>query len=191
MEILPSNRKDTALITTDDDKRCVAIVQTYGSADNLYLQVTSGELSASTPSMVLCMKAYGEMTIRRQIAGRMKMVAMRMGETLIDAADTEIIAEAISQESSARVLGYDLVMRFFRWLELGKYELYACKPRNVLEAWQQYAKTAIAEQNKIKSEFESRKRADEWQEHQKHVLRGSELKAFLDKKRKKADDADK
>lgn len=191
MEILPSNRKRAELITADKDERCVAVAQAYGSADNLYLQATSGEMSAEMPSMVLCMKTYGGMTIRRQIAGRMKMAAMRMGETLIDAADTEIIAEAITQNASARVLGYDLVMRFFRWLELGKYELYACKPRNVMEAWQQYAKAAIAEQEKMKGELESRKRDEEWQEHQKHVLRGSELKAFLDKKRKEADDADK
>lgn len=190
MEILHSNRT-AELITADKDERCVAIAQTYGGADNLYLQATSGELSAEMPSMVLCMKTYGEMTIRRQIAGRMKMVAMRMGETSMDVADTEIIAEAISQNASARILGYDLMMRFFRYLEIGKYELYACKPRNVMEAWQRYAKTAIAEQNKIKSELASRKRNEEWQEHQKHVLRGSELKAFLDKKRKEAGDADK
>lgn len=190
MEILPSNRKSAELITAEKDERCVAIIRTYGSADKLYMQATSGDPSACMPSMVICMKTYGELTIRRQIAGRMKMVAMRMGETLIDAADTEIIAEAITLDSSARVLGYDLVMRFFHWLELGKYELYACKPRNVMEAWQQYAKTAIAEQNKIKSELESKKHDKEWREHQKQVLRGSELKAFLEKKRNEARDAE-
>ena len=191
MEIIPSNRKSAELTTADKDKRCIAVAQVYGSADNLYIQATRGELSAETPSMVLCMKTYGEPTIRRQIAGRMKMAAMRMGETLIDVADTEIIAEAICQNTSARILGYDLVMRFFRLLELGKYELYACKPRNIMEAWQQYAKAAIAEQNKIKGELESRKRDEEWREHQKQVLRGHELKAFLEKKRKEAGDADK
>lgn len=191
MEIIPSNRKSAELTTADKDKRCIAVAQVYGSADNLYIQATSGELSAETPSMVLCMETYGEPTIRRQIAGRMKMAAMRMGETLIDVADTEIIAEAICQNTSARILGYDLVMRFFRLLELGKYELYACKPRNIMEAWQQYAKAAIAEQNKIKGELESRKRDEEWREHQKQVLRGHELKAFLEKKRKEAGDADK
>lgn len=191
MEILPSNRKSAGLTTADKDERCIAVARVYGSADNLYIQATSGELSAETPSMVLCMGTYGEPTIRRQIAGRMKMAAMRMGETLIDEVDTEIIAEAICQDESARILGYDLVMRFFRLLELGKYELYACKPRNIMEAWQQYAKTAITEQNKIKGELESRKRDEEWREHQKQVLRGNELKAFLENKRKEAGDADK
>lgn len=190
MEILPSNRKSNELITSCKDERCVAVTRAYGSADNLYLQAVNGEPSAETPSMILCMETYGEMAIVRQIAGRMKMAAMRMGETLIDVADTEIIAEAISQNASARVLGYDLVMRFFRWLELGKYELYACKPRNVMEAWQQYAKTAIAEQNKLKEGLESKKKDDEWCEHQKKVLRGPELRAFLEKKRKEAGDAD-
>ena len=191
MEILPSNRRKSAeLITADNDERCLAIAQTYGSADNLYLQATSGQLSSETPPMALCIKTYGEITIRRQIAGRMKMAAMRMGETSMDATDTEIIAEAISQEPSAMILGYDLVMRFFRWLELGKYELYACKPRNIMEAWQQYAKTAIAEQHKLKTESESRKRENEWLEHQKQVLRGHELQAFLEKKRNESGDTE-
>lgn len=181
MEILPSNRKSAELISADKDERCLAVAKVYGSADNLYMQATSGNISPETPSMVLCMKTYGEMTIRRQIAGRMKMAALRMGETMIDVADTEIIAEAISQEASARVLGYDLVMRFFRWIELGKCELYACKPRNVMEAWQRYAKTAIDEQNKLKTELESKKHDEEWDEHQQNVLRGPELKAFLEK----------
>jgi len=181
MEILPSNRKGTELIFNEDDERCVAVAMTYGSADNLFLQVTNGQLSAETPSMVLCMATYGENTIRRQIAGRMKMAAMRMGETSIDLADAETIAESISQDSNARILGYDMVMRFFRWLEIGKYELYACKPRNIMEAWQQYAKTAINEQIRLKSELQSEKRKAEQEQHDKSYLRPEEFKAWKKK----------
>ena len=191
MEILPSKRKSAELVSADNDKRCVAIREAYGSAENLYLQATSGELSADTPSMVLCMRAYGEQAIRRQIAGRMKMAAMRMGETSIDLADTEIIAEGIATEESAKILGYDMVMRFFRMIELGKFDLYSCKPRNVMEAWQKYAKSAIAEQHKLKERAESAKHDAEWREHQKQVLKGDALKAFMEKKRKEAGDADK
>lgn len=190
MEILPSNRKETGLIPADNDKRCVAVRQFYGSPDNLYVRATSGELSSETPSMVLCMRTYGEQTIRRQIASRMKMAAMRMGETSIDIADTEIIAEAIATEDSAKILGYDMVMRFFRWLELGKYDLYSCKPRNVMEAWQKYAKTAITEQQKLKEKAESAKRDEEWREHQKQVLKGDALRAWLEKRRKELGNAD-
>lgn len=191
MEILHSNRKSAELITADKDERCIAVARVYGSADNLYLQATSGELSAETPSMALCMITYGEPTIRRQIAGRMKMAAMRMGETSIDLADTEIIAEGIATEESAKILGYDMVMRFFRMIELGKFDLYSCKPRNVMEAWQKYAKSAIAEQHKLKERAESAKRDAEWREHQKQVLKGDALKAWLEKRRKELGDADK
>lgn len=190
MEILPSNRK-SELITAGNDERSLAVRKKFGTPENLYIHATSGELSADTPSMVLCMMAYGEQTIRRQIAGRMKMAAMRMGETSIDLADTEIIAEAIASNEKARILGYDMVMRFFRMLELGEYELYACKPRNVMEAWQKYAKGAIAEQIRTKRKAESAKLDDEWRERQKYFVKGDELKALLERLRKEAGDADK
>lgn len=189
MEILPSNRK-SGLITANNDERSMAVREKFGTPENLYVRVTSGELSADTPSLVLCMSTYGEQTIRRQIAGRMKMAAMRMGETSIDIADTEIIAEAITTNEKARILGYDMVMRFFRMLELGEYELYGCKPRNVMEAWQKYANTAIVKQRRIKDKAESEKRDNEWRERPKNFLKGDALRAFLEKCRKEDGNAD-
>lgn len=178
MELLTSNRRDTAVAVTPDDPRCVAIINRYGSADNLYMNVASIEPKAGTPTLVMCLKAYGTDIISRQIASRMKMCAMTMGETSMDDIDASLVASAIIEDASARVLGYDLVLRFFRRLELGHFELFACKPRNIMSAWQQYAKQAINKQARLNEEAEREQREAERARHEKEYLRPEEFRRW-------------
>lgn len=177
MVILPSNRQ-TAVQVTPDDPRCQAIVQRYGSAENLYLQVMSGKPKADTPTLVMCIRTYGEDIIQRQIASRMKMCVMTMGETSMDDIDATVIARGINEDSTARTLGYDLVMEFFRRLERSEYELYACKPRNIMAAWQQFARYATSLQTRMKEAEDHDRREAERQQHEKRYLRPEEFRRW-------------
>ena len=177
MVILPSNRQEKVSVAiTADDPRCRAIAIRYGSIDNLYLQVTNNAPSADTPSLVMCMKTYGQNDVRRQLAARMKTAVLLMGETSMDDSDAEIIAGAICDDAGARILGYDLVMGFFRSLEKGEYELYSCKPRQVMTAWQQYARTAHAKQTRLKEQQERDRRDREYEEHRSQCITFAEFK---------------
>lgn len=178
MEILPSNRRETAVAVTytPDDPRCMAIASRYGTEQNLYTIVSTGTPSADTPSMVLCMKTYGPDAVTRQLASRMKMAALRMGETTMDNIDAGLIAQGIANDPGARILAYDLVMGFFTRLEQGHFNLYSCKPRHVMEAWQQYSKSAHHEQTRLREEADRQRRDKEWDEHKKQCITLEEYK---------------
>ena len=178
MEILPSNRRETAVAVTytPDDPRCMAIASRYGTEQNLYTIVSTGTPSADTPSMVLCMKTYGPDAVTRQLASRMKMAALRMGETTMDNIDAGLIAQGIADDPGARILAYDLVMGFFTRLEQGHFNLYSCKPRHVMEAWQQYSKGAHQEQTRLREEAEKKRHDEEMAEHRKNAITFEEFK---------------
>ena len=177
MVVLPSNRQEKAPVAvTMDDPRCRLIASRYGTIDNLYTMVTAREPSAETPSLIMCMKTYGAEPVRRQLSARMKMAVVRMGEVDLDDADATIIGEAIAEDDEARVLGYDLVLGFFKALETGRYELYSCKPRHVMAAWRKYAASAHMLQTRLKEQAEREQRDREYEQHRKQCITLKEYK---------------
>lgn len=158
------------VVKTPDDPRCVAVVQRYGNDSAMYQQMIQCEPKADTPSMVIMMRTYGTDAVRRQLASRMKMAALRMGETTLDEADATIIGEAICDTGDARMLAYDLVLGFFRALETGRYELYSCKPRHVMDAWRKYSAAAHQLQTRLREQAVRERRDREWEAHHKQCI---------------------
>lgn len=177
MVILPSTRTETAAVTsTPGDPRCVAIANRYGEADHLYMEIINAEPKAETPSMVMVMATYGTDAVLRQLQARIRIAVLRMDESALNDEEVESIAQAIVDEESARILGYDLVMGFFTALEHGKYSLYNFKPRHVMEAWHKYAESAIRTQGKLKRAAENARNDAEWEEHRKQCITFEEYK---------------
>lgn len=175
MEIISNRPKE--LTVTHDDPRCVAVMARYGEADRMFTAIMSHpKLSPTTPSMVMMMRTYGLETVYRQIYNRLKISVLRMDESMLNDEEMGTIALNIVDDRNARVLGYDLVLEFFRRMEKGEFELYACKPRNIMAAWQQYAKHAAALQIRMKEEAERAEREKAEAEHRKTAITFEEYK---------------
>lgn len=178
MELISNRPKETALTVTPDDPRCKAIVARYGEPHQFYMAIDSSNPSAATPSMVMAMKTYGESEIVKQLNMRTRFMVLRMDDELLNDEEIASIVKSIAGDPRGRVLGYDLVLGFFDTLERGEYELYAFKPRNIIEAWSKYVTVAIAKQERLKQQAESEKREAERQKHDREYLRPEEFKKW-------------
>lgn len=178
MEIISNRPTVTALTATPDDPRCRAVVARFGEEHQFYMSIDSAKPSASTPSMVLAMLTYGEDAIVRQLRMRTRFMVLRMDTELLNDEEIASIAMAIASDKRGRVLGYDLVLGFFDAIEHGEYELYAFKPRNIIEAWGKYVKSAAAEQERLKQRAESERREAERMKHDREYLRPEEFKKW-------------
>jgi len=176
MTILPTTRVDAALVATPDDPRCVAIANRYGEINQLFMAVNKQQPKADTPSLVMVMKTYGPDEVKRQLEMRIRFFVLKMDDGLLNDEEVSSLADSIANNKNARILGYDLVLDFFRALEEGEYPLYACKPRHIMEAWQTYAKSALAIQHKLKEQAEREQRDREWEEHHKQCITLAEFK---------------
>lgn len=177
MVILPSTRTETtAVAVTPGDPRCQAIAQRYGEQHQMYMAVADGEPKADTPSMVMMMKTYGPDTIKKQLSMRMRFSVLKMDAELLNDEEIDTIASGIADDPNARILGYDLVLGFFRSLERSEFELYSCKPRHIMSAWQQYARTALQVMHRLKEAAERKRRDEEWENHSKQCITLAEFK---------------
>lgn len=178
MEIINSRPETTALTATPDDARCQAIVAQYGNAHQFYMALTPAMPSATTPSMVMAMRTYGEDAIITLLNMRTRFMVLRMDTELLNDEEISSITKAIAGDPRGRILGFDLVLGFFDAIERGEYELYGFKPRNIVAAWSQYATRAIARQERLKQQAESERREAERQKHDREYLRPDEFKKW-------------
>lgn len=178
MEIISNRPTETALTITPDDPRCKAVVARYGEQHQFYMSINPAKPSAATPSMVLAMLTYGENTIVNQLNMRTRFMVLRMDAEQLNDEEIASIVKAIAGDPRGRVLGYDLVLGFFDAIERGEYELYAFKPRNIIEAWGKYVKSATAEQERLKQQAESERREAERMKHDREYLRPEEFKKW-------------
>lgn len=174
-----TNNRPKEIVVAHEDQRCAVIRAKYGEADHLFTRIMEQQKPvASTPTMVLVMKTYGTDTVIMQLAARMRIAMLRMDESMLTEEETQIVARGIAEDSTARTLGYDLVMEFFRRLERSEYELYACKPRNIMAAWKQFARYATSLQTRMKEAEDNDRREAERQQHDKRYLRPEEFRRW-------------
>ena len=196
MEILPSNRRNnlpTSQVNADgfqvlpavrqdtNDPRCKAIVESCGDAAKFFGFMTPANLDyiaehrkdavrkEKSPALVMVMLTYGQQAAEENIKVFVAYTCIRLGLDW-DSFEKSQIASTIANTSEARTLPYVYIVGFFKWLCEGRYPLYAGKLANVMEAFQCYAKGAIAEVERIREEMERQQREQEWQKHSKECI---------------------
>ena len=185
MEIISNRPKEITVAT--DDQRSTAIMQRYGDADRMFTALMEQtEPKADTPELVLVMKEYGTDEVLKQLRTRMRIAVLRMDESILNDEEVSTIARGIVEDKDARTLGYDLVLDFFKKLEGGYYELYACKPRHIMAAWRQHVSVAASIQTRLVEAQERAQREAEQARHDAEYLRPEEFRRWKEEQAKKA-----
>lgn len=181
---ITSNRPKEVTIA-EDDPRCITIKSNYGTANTMLSTVMAQKPKAGTPELVLMIKTYGPDVLVSQIAGRLRVAMLRLDESMLNDEEIMSIATSIIKDEDALVLGYDLVMDFFKRLELCEYELYSGKPRHIMAAWKSHCAYAKAMQTRLNEAAESEARRQEQAKHEREYLRPAEFRkwkeSFLNK----------
>ncbi len=185
MDIIPSNRHEITIAA--NDARCVAIANRYGnfcefckvwSPMNLgyILENVENSVKEKVPSLVMMMLTYGTDNIQRNLRIMLRGVVKVMGEDNISEDDIHTIARLITETKAFRLLNYAYLVAFFKRLEQGEFPLYACKPHQFMNAFQTYAKTALANQRILQAQVESEEAERRFEEHRKTAITFDEFK---------------
>lgn len=182
-----SNRTDCALIERKDDKRTAAVakhVADRGGFATIYDATNVARIeksvTPSSPETVMLMHTYGEETIVRHFTLSMKAMVSRIGETNIDAWETDNMAKAILSTDYGRILPYECVLGFIQAIECGEYTLYGGKPRNIMEAWHDYSKNAKYRYDRMVDDHERKRMDEERKQWSANALKGEELARMKD-----------
>ena len=185
MDIIPSNRHEITIAT--NDARCVAIMNRYGDFQEFskrwspmrlgyILENVENSVKEKVPSLVMMMLTYGTENIQRNLRIMLRGVVKMMGEDNISEDDIHTIARLITETKAFRLLNYAYLVAFFKRLEQGEFPLYACKPHQFMNAFQTYAKTALANQRVLQAEAERAEEERRMEEHRKNAITFEEFK---------------
>ena len=128
------------------------------------------------PSLVMMMLTYGTENIQRNLRIMLRGVVKVMGEDNISEDDIHTIARLITETKAFRLLNYAYLVTFFKRLEQGEFPLYACKPHQFMNAFQTYAKTALANQRILQAQAEQEEQDRRFEEHRKNAITFEEYK---------------
>ena len=185
MEIIATNRREITIAT--NDARCVAIANRYGnfsefckvwSPMNLgYIaENVENSVKQKVPSLVMMMLTYGSDNIQLNLRIMLRGMVKVMGETNINEDDIKTIARIITETKAFRLMNYAYLVTFFKRVEQGEFPLYACKPHQFMNAFQTYAKTALANQRVLQEQAEREEIKRMAEEHRKNAITFDEFK---------------
>ena len=170
MEIIKSNRAETALATTGSQAPwALAIREEFGQLPDFALRFAPKAQKYCAQNMVKAVEnnlpnfariiaTYGEPGIAGLINTHITDAVIKMGEEGdVDPYDVQFIAEAITGSERFRTLRFTTVLGFFHLLKCGEFDIYGkVTPRKILEAFRKYAVEAQAKENRIAYEMEQR-----------------------------------
>lgn len=185
MDIIPTNRKEITIAT--NDARCVAIANRYGDFKNfckIWSPTNFGYIAENVeksvvekvPTLVMMMLTYGTENIQSNLKIALFGLVKLMREDNISKDDVNTIARLITETKSLRLLNYAYLFTFFKRVEQGEFPLYACKPHQFMNAFQTYAKTALANQMALQAEAERAEAERRFEEHRKTAITFEEFK---------------
>lgn len=185
MDIIPTNRHEIQIAT--NDSRCVAIANRYGDFQEFckvwspmklgYIaENVENSVKQKVPPLVMMMLTYGTDNIQLNLRIMLRGVVKTMGEDNIREDDIQTIARLITETKAFRLLNYAYLVTFFKRVEQGEFPLYACKPHQFMNAFQTYAKTALANQRILQEKAEREEEEREREEHRKSAITFEEFK---------------
>lgn len=163
----PSNDGENLLpsVSKVDNPRTRALIASCGTAEQYFGFLLPSHLSyinehtrsaranGKSPELVKLMQAYGEQPVVANLLLFTEYTKLMLGQDWTQA-DCMIIAKTIADTAEARLLWYTNLLGFFHWLISGHYQLYKSRPANVLNAFQAYAKIAMAQQQEMQRQFD-------------------------------------
>lgn len=120
-------------------------------------------VDADAPIMVNVIKAYGEQQVAILLGLHIHKIMMYNGIDA-DKIDNEAVKEIASNivlHDKFRTLNIAFALSYFKELELGKYDLYACKPINFMNALNKYCNEAHPKQDALYRERLKREREEQ------------------------------
>lgn len=127
------------------------------------------------PCMVMLMRTYGATAIEDIIRAWAAYTLTTSGDTRNDSVDLENIAKGIVDNMQARTLCFAAVLSFFHRVQIGEFELYGCKPVQVLNAFNRHCTEMRNRQDTILAELENNRKDEERKQRPENALSGEEL----------------
>ena len=170
----------TVIKQTPDDPRCVAILQTYGSAAEMVIKWGPAKVlaisqavkrSAQVPALVLMIRTYSQDVMESLIQAHVSssIAALGIGDKF-SISDCALIARLVCVNAKLRTLNMAYLLSFFAELQMGEIQLYGFTPYTVISAYMEYYKKAVINQAKTIEAFEKQEKKKEEEAHKAEAI---------------------